>query len=165
LRDSSAEKQAQIRQWKTTLTSSLTSPYLSEGRALFERHCATCHVLFGTGQKVGPDLTGSQRENLDYLLENILDPSATVSKDFRASVVAMKDGRVFTGLITSRAPKTVTLQTATEKKTLSVDDIEEVRATQQSPMPDGLLQNLSQEQVKNLIAYLRHPHQVALPTP
>ncbi len=165
LRDSSAEKQAQIRQWKTTLTSSLTSPNLSEGRALFERHCATCHVLFGTGQKVGPDLTGSQRENLDYLLENILDPSATVSKDFRASVVAMKDGRVFTGLITSRAPKTVTLQTATEKKTLSVDDIEEVRATQQSPMPDGLLQNLSQEQVKNLIAYLRHPHQVALPTP
>ena len=55
----------------------------SHGRQIFQQTCATCHVLFGEGSKIGPDLTGSQRMNVDYLLENILDPSAIVPSEYR----------------------------------------------------------------------------------
>ena len=57
---------------------------LSLGRALFAKTCAKCHTLFGVGGKVGPDITGSNRANLDYLLENILDPSAVIPKEYAA---------------------------------------------------------------------------------
>ena len=78
------------------------------------RLCASCHTLYGHGGEIGPDLTGSGRDNLDYLLENIVDPSATVNADFRMVVVAMDDGRVLNGLVRSRTDRTLTLQTQTE---------------------------------------------------
>lgn len=53
------------------------------GRAVFQKTCANCHQLFDTGGAIGPNLTGSQRTNLDYLLENMVDPSASVAKDFQ----------------------------------------------------------------------------------
>ena len=72
---------------------------LSQGRALFKKTCATCHRLFGEGEQVGPDITGSNRANLDYLLENVVDPSAVLGKDYRMSVLALADGRVISGLV------------------------------------------------------------------
>ena len=62
----------------------------------------SCHMLYGRGSQVGPDLTGAGRDNLDYVLENIIDPSATVTADFRMVVVAMQDGRVLNGIVKSR---------------------------------------------------------------
>ena len=56
-------------------------------------------TLYGEGGKVGPDLTGGGRNNLDYLLENIVDPSAVVTADFRMSIVELKDGGVLNGLV------------------------------------------------------------------
>ena len=53
-----------------------------------------------TGGKLGPDLTGSGRSKLDYLLENIVDPNSAVSSDYRMNVVQLKDGRVLSGMIT-----------------------------------------------------------------
>ena len=55
------------------------------GAAAFERVCASCHKLYGRGGEIGPDLTGAGRDNLDYLLENIVDPAHSVSADFRMS--------------------------------------------------------------------------------
>ncbi len=74
----------------------------SQGRAVFDRICASCHKLYGYGGEIGPDLTGAGRDNLDYLLENLVDPSASVSADFRMVVVAMSDGRVLNGLVRVR---------------------------------------------------------------
>ena len=71
-------------------------------------------TALGYGGEIGPDLTGSGRDNLDYLLENIVDPSASVSADFRMVVVAMNDGRVLNGLVRARTDRTLTLQTQTE---------------------------------------------------
>ena len=81
---------------------------------MFDRVCASCHKLYGHGGEIGPDLTGSGRDNLDYLLENIVDPSASVSADFRMVVVAMNDGRVLNGLVKAQTDRTLTLQTQTE---------------------------------------------------
>lgn len=130
------------------------------GRRLFEKHCAHCHRLFGHGGEIGPDLTGSQRHNLDYLLENLIDPSAVVPKDYQVTVMAMHDGRLLQGVIISENEATITLQTAQQKLTLAKEEIEERRRTNLSLMPEGILQQLSQEELVSLIAYLQSPHDV-----
>src|SRR5205823_3098682 len=99
---------------------------LSNGRLVYSKTCQQCHLLFGEGGKIGPDLTGSNRANLDYLLSNILDPSAEVAQDYRMSIVTMKAGRVLTGMIVERTPNRFILQTATEKLVLAKDDVEKV---------------------------------------
>ena len=166
VRSSSAEKQQLAAKWKASLTPDhLKTAKLSEGRALFAKSCANCHVLFGSGKSAGPDLTGGNRRNLDYLLENILDPSATVAADFRMSVFEMKDGRIINGVTVEQTEKTLTVQTQTDRVTIQHSDIEEQKVSTLSLMPDGLFQNLTEDQVRNLIGYLMSPDQVALPTP
>lgn len=155
-----------IDEWKGRLTpKELASADLSRGRVLFNKSCANCHTLFGVGAKVGPELTGAQRGNLEYLLENVLNPSAVVGKDFRMSVVRTTDGRVLNGLVVRRDEQKLVLQTATELMTLAGDEIEEIRATGKSAMPDGLLQNLSPDEVRDLIGYLMSPVQVEVANP
>ena len=72
-----------------TILGSDRAANLSHGRHLYEQRCASCHVLYGQGGKLGPDLTGSGRSNLDYLLENIVDPNAAVSADYRMHVLSL----------------------------------------------------------------------------
>src|SRR5262249_44014067 len=112
---------------------------------------------------LGPELTGSGRDNLDYLLENIVDPSSVVAADFKMSVVTLKDGRVMTGVVTILSERTLAVQTQTERMLLPRVEVERVRATAQSLMPDGLLNPLSDDQVRDLIAYLMGREQVPLP--
>lgn len=136
----------------------------STGRALFTKTCANCHVLYGQGKTgAGPDLTGSNRRNLDYLLENIVDPSASVATDFRATLYRLADGRSLTGVIVEQTEKTLTLQTATERITIAKEEIEESKTTGQSLMPDGLLQPFTPDQIRDLLAYLMTSEQVPLP--
>lgn len=162
VRDSPEEKLQQIKSIEQMLASAASSDK-KQGRALFVKHCQTCHRLYGEGAKVGPDLTGGNRGNLDYLLSNIVDPSAVVDKDFRMSVLLTDDGRVLNGLVTEESDRTLTMQTATENLTLDKEEIQSRRKTEKSPMPDGLLDTLTAEQVRDLIGYLRHPSQVPLP--
>ncbi|MFM2096255.1 MAG: hypothetical protein RIS70_3379 [Planctomycetota bacterium] len=124
------------------------------GRALFQKSCSNCHVLYGQGKQVGPDLTGSNRRNLDYLLENIVDPSAVVAADFRAQVFRINDGRVVNGVIVEQGEKVLRVQTATEQVLLDRQEIEQTQATSQSLMPEGLLKDLSDAERLNLFAYL-----------
>lgn len=166
VRSTSAEKQQVAAKWKASLTPErLKTAKLGEGRALFAKSCANCHVLFGSGKSAGPDLTGGNRRNLDYLLENILDPSATVAADFRMSVFALKDGRVINGVVVEKSEKTLTVQTQSDRVTIQRADIEEQKVSTLSLMPDGLFQNLSEDQVRDLIGYLMSPDQVPLPNP
>ncbi len=163
LRDSPADKHELIAKWKGELTpQTLSRANPSRGRAVFVKICAACHTLYGDGGR-GPDLTGSQRQNIDYLLENIVDPSAVVTADFRVAILELTDGRVLTGVITARNEKTVTLITQTDTLTIERDRIEAQKESKQSLMADGLLQPLSAEQVHDLFAYLTTRHQVPLP--
>ena len=153
-----------MEQLKSQLASSASAhPNLSAGRAVFQKTCANCHVLYGVGRKLGPDITGSNRKNIDYLLENIVDPSASVGADFRAVTVVLASGRVLNGVISEQNERTLTLQTAQEPVTLDRQQIEEVKQTSLSIMPDGLLQNLSPEQIRDLFGYLMSIEQVSLP--
>jgi len=136
---------------------------LSRGRELFAKHCQNCHRLYGEGEKIGPDLTGANRGNLDYLLDNIVDPSGVVDKDFRMTILLTEDDRIINGLVTEETERTITIQTATELLTFDKNAIHSRKITEKSPMPDGLLDTLSAAQIRDLIGYLRHPSQVSLP--
>ena len=164
VRETPEEKQRVIE----TLRQSLTPEHLASadrgaGRALFATACQNCHRLYGAGGQIGPDLTGGNRSDLDYLLSNIVDPSAVVDKDYRMTLVVTDDGRVLSGLVTARSDRTLTLHTATESLTLDRRDLVEERVTEKSPMPEGLLDNLTSTQIRDLIGYLSHPSQVSLP--
>lgn len=160
----SKEKTTHIAEFSAMLTpGTLAKANVSAGRLLFNQSCGNCHTLFGEGAKIGPDLTGAQRNNLNYLLENIVDPSATVSENFKLSIVLLEDGRVLNGVVLGRTEKTLTLQTAMDQVVIQRDEIDEMHESPASMMPDNLLATLSDQQTQDLIAYLMSPAQVPLP--
>ncbi len=161
LRESAADKKQLIEKVKAQLTpAALAKANLSNGRLLFTAVCGACHVMYGQGGKIGPDLTGSGRANLDYLLENIADPSGVVSADFRMSLLTLKDGRSLSGVIAEKNERTVTLRTVAETLTLERSEITKTESSPLSMMPEGLLLALQPDMVRDLIAYLMHPVQV-----
>jgi putative membrane-bound dehydrogenase-like protein len=164
IRASPAQRRERIRELKGRLDrASLAQGDRSRGRAIYDRVCGSCHKLYGNGGEIGPDLTGSGRDNLDYLLENIVDPGATVSADFRMVLLAMNDGRVLNGMIKGQTNRTLTLQTQTEAIVLNRSEIESQRLSSSSLMPEGLLDSLSATEIRDLIAYLSQHSQVPLP--
>ena len=84
------------------------------GRAVFAKTCQQCHTLFGVGGKVGPELTGSNRADLNYLLSNVLDPSAVMAREYIPTVIVTTGGRVITGLVTKQTNNALTIVTANE---------------------------------------------------
>ena len=154
-RDSDAGKLAQMAQWKKRLPPDvLARADKTRGRVLCNNLCGVCHTLNGEGGKIGPELTGSGRDNLDYLLLNILDPSATVAREYQLVTLNMKDGRSLSGFIRSRTERIVTLQTLAEVLSLPTGDIAETENSTLSLMPEGLLEALAENDVRDLIAYL-----------
>ncbi|RUL87366.1 PVC-type heme-binding CxxCH protein [Tautonia sociabilis] len=135
----------------------------TRGRLLFSQTCAQCHVLFGEGSKVGPELTGAQRGDLGYLLENLVDPNATLAADYRMRVFALADGRIVNGLAVEQTDRTVTIQTPSDRMIIPRDEIEDQRVSDVSLMPEGMLDRLSIDEVADLIRYLQSPGQVPLP--
>jgi putative heme-binding domain-containing protein len=124
--------------------------------------CAQCHTLFGEGGRIGPELTGGNRADLDYLLSNVLDPSAVLAKEYMPVVAELKSGRVVTGLLRAEDPASITLATTTETLVIAKDDIEERSTSNVSMMPDDLLKNLSDDDVRSLAGYLASPRQTPL---
>jgi putative membrane-bound dehydrogenase-like protein len=130
---------------------------LAKGKLLYAEHCGKCHRLFGEGGAIGPELTGGQRGQLDYWLQNIIDPSATVGTNYRLSILELKDGRILNGIVGSQTDRTIVLQTATENVTLERSEIETIEASELSIMPEGQLNALNEEQIRDLMGYLMKP--------
>lgn len=128
----------------------------ARGRPVFKEQCAVCHKLFGEGESIGPDLTGAERGNLDFLLSSLVDPSALIRKEYQSQTVALDDGRVLNGLFVEETGKTVTLFDSNRQKTvLPRDRIEAVTPSTVSLMPEGLLDKLPEDQVRDLFRYLQ----------
>jgi putative heme-binding domain-containing protein len=161
VRPTKDDRLAQIEAWKRRLTDdALQAADVKQGRTVFNKTCATCHKLFDAGGAIGPELTGAQRNNLDYVLSNVLDPSAVVPRDYQMQVIETTDGRVLVGIVKTETDAVLTLQTSTALVKLAKGDIEERTVTPQSMMPEGLVQQLSFEELRDLTAYLASPGQV-----
>lgn len=156
IRETPKAKRKQIQSLKKRL-SKRKSPEaeLTNGKRLFTAHCASCHQLFGEGGTIGPDITGSQRGNLEYMLENIVDPNASVAKDYQVEMLETVDGRLITGLIESEDIDTITVQTINERLVFPTEDIEGRKKSALSIMPEGLLDPLSDKEIRDLMEYLR----------
>lgn len=163
VQDTPEERQKLIREYARLVTAPQPRrPDLSLGRAVFAKSCAQCHRLFGAGGKIGPELTGSNRANLDYLLSNILDPSGLIGRDYIPHVLETADGRVLTGLVRDETPTALTLITATETLVVPKDEIDSREPSKKSMMPEDILKPLSDEEVRALVTYLASPQQVPI---
>lgn len=164
VREASADKKAEIDRYRKIYAAGYSQPGDGgRGRVLYNKVCAQCHVLFEVGGKAGPDITGANRSDLNYLLETIVDPNAVIPNEYRTSEIETKDGRSLTGIVKVMGDKTVLFQTANELLTIPREDIASQRQTELSMMPEGLLAPLSDQEVRDLIYYVTRPGQVPLP--
>jgi len=159
-----AAKLAEIAKYKKLLEAKVNRPVdLPRGRALFQRTCGQCHKLYGEGGEIGPDITGSNRNNLDYLLTNMLDPNAEIPNDYRTTILRTKDNRVLVGVIRRSEGQSVTIATPAEVVTVAKRDVASIDPQNFSMMPEGLVLALKEDELRDLIAYLRGSRQVPLP--
>ncbi len=157
---SSAEKISTVNQLKLVLNPSGTTLRFkgdpAEGKRLFTQSCATCHKLFGSGNVLGPDLTGAERKNVDWLLSQIVDPSGFIRPEYVNHNVDMKDGRAFSGLIVEQGDNAITIVDAQNQRTvLNRAEIKEIMPSSTSLMPEGLLEAFTPQQVRDLFSYLQ----------
>jgi putative membrane-bound dehydrogenase-like protein len=157
----SAVRGEQMKKYKAILTpENMKSANALTGKAIFTKNCATCHKMYGEGQSVGPELTGSQRSNLDYILENVVDPSAVVANEYKMTNFYLVDGRIISGIVKGESAAAVTVRTVNEEIVISKKDIEERKPTQLSVMPEGLFDAMKPEEVRDLVAFLMSKEQV-----
>lgn len=163
IRTTAADRQVEIDRLKKLLNEkAINDAKVTSGRLVFQKTCGNCHVLFGVGGKIGPDITGSNRANLDYILENVVDPSAVVGKDYLMTVVETNDGRNISGILKSESEDAITLQTLNEVVVVAKEDISERSLSQLSMMPEKLFEPLKEEEIASLVKYLASPTQVPL---
>jgi len=133
----------------------------ARGRTYFEKICATCHRLHGSGTAVGPDLTGAERKNRELLVRNIVDPSAVIRQEFMSHVAVTKDGQTLTGLLADSTADTITLVDSKNQRTvLKRNDLEELKETPVSLMPEKILDELTDQQIRDMIAFLQTENDV-----
>jgi putative heme-binding domain-containing protein len=162
----SADKEAIFSKYRTLLTSeSLAKANPAHGRVLFNRTCSACHKLYGHGGNIGPDITGANRSNLEYLLGNILTPSAIIQDAYKMHIVLTEDGRVYSGVPAGENERQLRLRVANQEQPVLIakSKIESREVAPVSMMPDGMLTTLKDPEVLDLIAYLKGLKQVDLP--
>ena len=135
-------------------------PY--EGHRLYNQTCGKCHTLFGQGGKIGPDLTTYKRDDLRGMLLNVVNPSAEIREGFENYIARTADGRTIAGLIADQDPNVVVIRGADGQNiSLQREEIEDLRASRTSLMPDGQLKPMSDQQIRDLFAYLRSTQPLA----
>jgi len=158
-----ADKEAEIAKYKALATpAALDRADVSSGRKIYQSLCFACHVMYDEGGKIGPELTGSNRADLNYLLLNILYPSDDIADSYKTVTINTKDGRSLSGNITEEDGQKVVLNMIGQKSTIPKGDIKSRTVSDFSMMPAGLLQTLKNEDVVALFKYMQTKQQVPL---
>lgn len=131
---------------------------LNRGKEIFSRTCGPCHKMYGEGGIIGPDITGSNRTNLDYLLSNILEPSTEMQDDYRMLVITTRDGRTYAGNKIGENDRQIILRiVGQDELILNKAEIQSSEITPVSMMPEGLLKTLNNQEVIDLLGFLMQP--------
>ena len=164
IQPASAQRVELTKKYKAILNEeALKKSDVVKGRQIYAKNCASCHKLYDDGGDIGPALTGSQRSNIDYILENVLDPSAVVPREYLVVSIDLKNERRINGIVRAETAKSLTIQTANETLVLPKDEIETRVQSKLSMMPEGIFDKLGEQEVRDLVAYLRGREQVPLP--
>jgi len=124
------------------------------GKKHFDKLCASCHSPENQNIEIAPKLQGTGAKGIDYAIENVIDPNAVIGKDYQARVIRTNDGQVITGLVQAQSDSSISLRTATETIQVDQSDIEELKVSENSFMPVGLLDTLDERQRIELFKYL-----------
>lgn len=156
---------ADYKKYTTLLTDqAIAGANIGNGRLMFQRACGACHKMYGEGGSIGPELTGSNRANLDYLLGNVLDPSGEIQDDYKMVVVTTRDGRTYAGNVNAENDRQLTLRVVGQDAVvINKSDIQSREESPNSMMPPGLFKTLTDKEVIDLVGYLRTSEQVSPP--
>ncbi len=162
VRKSSEEKEKEMAEYRKFLgEQAISEADASNGRLIFSQRCAACHILHGEGAKIGPELPGNFKD-VDYLLMNILDPNQTIGKDYQQTTIEKKDGQFASGVIVTDEKDAVVLKTLAGDVTVPRSEIKTLTTSEQSLMPEGLMNGLEEPEIRDLFRYLRESAQVPL---
>lgn len=152
--ETTAAMRLQVDQLSDVILKGSGNPY--NGKQLYATSCGKCHRLFEDGGRIGPELTSYKRDDLKRMLLNVVNPSAEIREGFENYLLVTSDGRTLNGFLVDQDTQVVSIRGA-DGQTVVVprDAIEELRAVSVSLMPEGLLRDLSEQQVRDLFAYLR----------
>lgn len=153
----SGDVKAQYSKYQRLLTTeAVAKASPQKGKMIFQRSCGVCHKMHGEGGIIGPDLTGSNRTNTAYLLSNMLEPSADIQDDYKMVVITTQDGRTYSGNIVSENNKELTLRiVGQDAVTINKSKIQSKEISTNSMMPEGLLNTLTDQEVLDLVAFLK----------
>ena len=128
------------------------------GIGVYNQVCARCHKLYGSGGELGMELTNSNRQDRNYLLTHIVDPSVYIRKEYMSYEAHTNSGRVVSGLMLQQDVASVTLIDADYRKTrIPRPELAGLKESDISIMPEGLLDKLTPQQLRDLFAYLQSP--------
>ena len=148
------EKLAEVRRLNNDLRAAPGNS--AAGRMLFQTHCAACHQFRGEGRRIGPDLTTANRQDRDFLLISLVDPSGTIRREYVSAVIQTNAGQIVHGLVVARTDDSLTLANAKgETQTLKLSEIEVYEDSEVSLMPENLYRQLSPQQLRDLFAWLQ----------
>jgi putative membrane-bound dehydrogenase-like protein len=137
-------------------TQTLATADIKIGKTVFNKSCGSCHKMYGEGGIIGPDLTGSNRTDPEYILMNVLEPSAEIQDDYKMVVINTRDGRTYSGNIISENQRQITMRiVGQDQVVINKSGILSREVTDVSMMPSGLFENLTQKEIVNLMGYLK----------
>ncbi len=129
---------------------------VARGAAVYEKTCSKCHRIGGVGHNVGPDISDTRARARDALLYDILDPNRRVDPQFTEYIVVTTDGRLFNGLMIAESMHSVTLrQPEGREQTILRTEIEDLKTTNKSLMPEGVERDVTVEQMADLLEFLK----------
>lgn len=127
----------------------------ARGKRVFAKNCASCHKVEGAGHEIGPSLAAMKARGPEAILVNVLDPNREVNPQYLSYAVRLLDGRTLAGMISSETATGVTLRRAdNQTDTVLRIDIDQLKSTGQSLMPEGLERQIDQQAMADLLAYL-----------
>ncbi|MFO0925162.1 MAG: PVC-type heme-binding CxxCH protein [Pirellulales bacterium] len=130
---------------------------LVSGRALFAKNCASCHRLEDVGYSVGPDISDTRDQTYEKLLISVLDPNRSIDANYFRYVAVLDDGQVVEGLLRDLSAATVTLRSQNGKdQTIEREQIQELKSMGVSLMPEGMEEQISVDQMRDILYYLKN---------
>ncbi|MEC8304981.1 MAG: c-type cytochrome, partial [Planctomycetota bacterium] len=154
-----------VKKWKNhyfgNVAENLNQRSIANGKKIYEQAtCSRCHAIEGKGESLGPDLTKvAIRFKGGNLLQQIVNPSKEIHKDFKTEMILVDDGRLLRGVIIEETEEQLRLLTNMLKpdnvETIAVDSIEDRKIADISTMPEGLLDTFTMDEVLDLLAYVQ----------
>ena len=148
-----SDRSQAVEQYKPSLA---FDPDVHRGLEVFRKHCASCHRVGEVGVDVGPNISDSRTKQPLELLTAILDPNLAIDNNYFRYVVLTEDGRVIEGIIAEETADALVIRGQDDKRELiRREDIDTMKATGVSLMPDGLEAQIDQQSMADLIGFIK----------